>query len=534
MRNPLENSVAAPTVAAPTLSPLMSGLVRLLRGARPPIWKGHKIHVPETTSSAYFLYEQVRNAVEYRERHLFLRGAIERFLLRELRPGQTEGIGHELVAELTKTRYLPNDSVAEDTVDYLDYIARRYAVLQQMAVAGSMKDETREAVATWILQLMSVELERALHPNPTEAAIVEFTYASFIEHADVAREDQLGLYAAVHKALVKSDLATIRYGVFSRAFPRWLEDDAQLATAGARFVELNEQLADQMQGARPHRILRLVRRHIAPYLILREIIKTSTEGLDELAARSSVLMEKARSVAEMQYQVVSARLKRSVVQAIIFLFLTKIVLGMVVEVPYELFVYGVVHYVPLAINLLFPPLYMATVGFTIKVPGQRNTTKILSDLKSIVYESERPLKYSLRTRGKTSRVSKAFNFFYGATSLLTLVGLALALRAMGFNIVSGIIFFVFLSTVSFFAYRIAHSVREYAVLDEDPGIIANLSDFLLTPFIRTGQWLSERYSRINIMTSILDIIIETPFKTLLRIIEQWNAFLRDKRDDVLR
>jgi len=510
---------------------LMKGLIRLLQSHKAPVWRGAKIHVPEVTSSAYFFYEQVRNAVEYRERHLFLRGAIERFLLRELRPGQTGTIGIELVYELTKTRYLPNDSVAEDTVEYLDYIALRYAALQQLATGNPA---TRDEVASAIIELMSVELERALQPNPTEAAIVEFTYASFIEHANIAKDDQLGLYAAVHKALVKSDVATIRYGVFSRAFARWLEDDSQLAVAGARFTELNEQLASQMQGGRQHRIFRLVRRHIAPYLILREIIKTSTEGLDELAARSSVLIEKARSVAEMQYQIVSTRLRRSVIQAVIFLFLTKVILGMSIEIPYELFAYGAINYLPLAINLLFPPTYMAIVGFTIKVPGQRNTTKILSDIKTIVYASDQKLRYTLRGRGKTSKVSKAFNFFYGATSLLTLVGLAFLLHWIGFNVVSGVIFFVFLSTVSFFAYRIAYSVREYAVLDEDPGFIANLSDFLLTPFIRTGQWLAERYSRINILTAILDIIIETPFKTLLRIIEQWNAFLRDKRDDVLR
>ncbi len=533
MTNPLEAHSTAPVAAGPALSPLMQGLVRLLKQQRRQTWKGPTVHIPELASGAYFFYEQVRNAVEYRERHLFLRGAIERFLLRELRPGQTEGVGIELVTELTKTRYLPNDSVTEEAVEYLDYIARRYAQLQR-AIHNSGATMDREAVASSIIQLMSVELERALQPNPTEAAVVEFTYASFLEHANIAKEDQLGLYAAVHKALVKSDLATIRYGVFSRAFPRWLEDDTQLATAGARFNELNDQLAEQMQGARPHRIFRLVRRHIAPYLILREIIKTSTEGLDELAARSSVLMEKARSVAEMQYQIVSGRLRRSVVQAVIFLFLTKVFLGMLIEIPYELFAYGQIGYVPLAINLLFPPSYMAVVGFTIKVPGQRNTTKILSDLKQIVYDSEKPLRYSIRGRGKASRAVGAFNFFYGTTSLLTLVGLAFLLRAIGFNIVSGIIFFVFLSTVSFFAYRIAYSVREYAVLDEDPGLIANLSDFLLTPFIRTGQWLAERYSRINILTTILDIIIETPFKTILRIIEQWNTFLRDKRDDVLR
>ena len=77
-------------------------------------------------------------------------------------------------------------------------------------------------------------------------------------------------------------------------------------------------------------------------------------------------------------------------------------------------------------------------------------------------------------------------------------------------------------------------MREYAVIEENPGFIATLSDFLLTPFIRAGQWLAERYSRINIFTTILDIIIETPFKTILHLIENWSAFMREKRDDVLR
>jgi len=532
MRNPLESSPDAPTVSAQALSPLMRGLVRLLRGQQRPVWKGAKIHVPEITAGAYFLYEQIRNAVEYREQHLFLRGAIERFLLRELKPGGTADIGFELVSELTKTRYLTNDATREDEVAYLNYIAARYGSLQQAARAEGSPDN--DEIASAIIALLSVEMERALQPNPTEAAIVEFTYAAFIDHAEVAPGDQMALYAAVHKALLKSDLATIRYGIFSRAFPRWLEDDAQLAAAGQRFADLNAQLAEQMQGARPHRIFRLVRRHIAPYLILREIIKANPEGLEELANDPSMLMEKARSVAEQQYQVVSGRLRRSVVQAVIFLFITKMILGAVIEVPYELFAYGTIGYVPLAINLLFPPLYMAMVGLTIKIPGQRNTAQILSDLKSIVYASDQPIIYSLRTRARASRLRGAFSAFYGLTSLATLVGVSWALQAAGFNVVSGVIFFIFLSTVSFFAYRIAYSVREYAVIEEDPGLFANLSDFLLTPFIRTGQWLAERYSRINIFTAILDIIIETPFKTILRIIEQWNVFLRDKRDDVLR
>ena len=532
MQNPLENQTAATVTDSAKLSPLMEGLLTLLTSQQRQVWSGAKIHVPEIAAGAYFVYEQMRNAVEYREQHQFLRGAIERFLLRELRPGAAEGLGLELVSELTKTRYLENDKTTEDEVAYLDYIVGRYGAMQEVALRDPKADH--EAIAQALIQMLSVELERTLQPNPTEAAIVEFTYASFIKHADVAEDDQLALYASVHKALLKSDLATIRYGVFSRSFPHWLTEDAQLERAGTGFAEICNTLAEHMQGPGTQRMFRLVRRHIAPYLILSEIIKTSPEGLHQIVATPSTLAERARSVAEQQYQIVSQRLTRSVVQAVIFLFITKVVLGVVIEVPYELFAYGVVGYLPLAINLLFPPVYMALAGLSIKIPGQRNTAKILSDLKRIVYAVDPPISYRLRPNSRTSRFRSAFRFLYGLTSLATLVGVSVGLYAIGFNIVSGIIFFVFLSTVSFFAYRIAYSVREYAVIDEDTGFFATLSDFLLTPFIRTGQWLAERYSQINIFTKILDIIIETPFKTILRMIEQWNAFLREKRDDVLR
>ena len=534
MRNPLETgpSPAARPNSAPPLSELMQGLLALLGSQRRPHWTGTKIHVPEITAGAYFVYEQLRNAVEYREQHLFIRGAIERFLLRELRPGQTEDIGFELVSELTKTRYLANDSTPDDLVEHLNFLVKRYGMLQRAALKHT--SDATEEMAELIVQLLSVELGRALHPSPTEAAIVEFTYAAFLDRADVAENELLSLYAAVHKSLLKSDLATIRYGVFSRTYPRWIEDDTQLEAAAAGFLKLLRALAEQMQGSTSHRMSRLVRRHIPPYLILREIIKTNPQALEELTGTQSQLLERARAVAEEEYQIVSGRLRRSVIQAVIFLFITKMVLGILVEVPYELFAYGHIEYLPLAINLLFPPVYMAMVGFTIKVPGQRNTMKILSDLKAIVYQTDRPLVYSLRRRGRASKLRGAFNLFYGLTSLATLAGISFALQAIGFNLVSAMIFFIFLSTVSFFAYRISFSVREYAVIEEDAGIIANLSDFLLTPFIRVGQWLAERYSRINIFTTILDIIIETPFKTILRMIEQWNTFLRDKRDDVLR
>ena len=57
-----------------------------------------------------------------------------------------------------------------------------------------------------------------------------------------------------------------------------------------------------------------------------------------------------------------------------------------------------------------------------------------------------------------------------------------------------------------------------------------IADFFYTPFIKLGEWLSARYRKINVLTTILDLLIEMPLKTTLRILQEWVRFMRDKRE----
>jgi hypothetical protein len=53
------------------------------------------------------------------------------------------------------------------------------------------------------------------------------------------------------------------------------------------------------------------------------------------------------------------------------------------------------------------------------------------------------------------------------------------------------------------------------------------------PFIYVGQQISYRYSQINIVATILDLLIELPLKTTLRLIRQWVNFLNAKKDELI-
>jgi hypothetical protein len=48
-----------------------------------------------------------------------------------------------------------------------------------------------------------------------------------------------------------------------------------------------------------------------------------------------------------------------------------------------------------------------------------------------------------------------------------------------------------------------------------------------------GQWISRKYARVNIVAHFLDVAIELPLKTVLRLLRQWTKFLNEKHDELL-
>ena len=58
-------------------------------------------------------------------------------------------------------------------------------------------------------------------------------------------------------------------------------------------------------------------------------------------------------------------------------------------------------------------------------------------------------------------------------------------------------------------------------------------DFIYLPFVVIGQWMSDKYSKMNIITIVLDVLIEMPLKTILRLFRQWNAFIDERKDDLI-
>ncbi|HEX6462616.1 MAG TPA: hypothetical protein VFZ58_05130 [Candidatus Saccharimonadales bacterium] len=490
------------------------------------------VHVAGVGRKLYRAYEQLRNAAEYTEEHLLLRRAIERFLRRSLpfvaRESQTQLLAGELIIELTQSGYLENDTVSYSTVRRLDHsIGEHAALFWELKRLRLQPDKA----AKWILESVSVECERMLAPHYKDEVFASFAYKHFLQtierkaFSEVKDERVYGmsLFAAVHRTLLKSDIAIVRY---------WLvRTSGQQFESPEAFVRLNKQVDEIYHSAAANRLGRLVRKYGAPIRILRGILVSSYDGTEAIHNHQQFASLIEQQI-EFEYHATASKLKRGVLRSIAFIFITKMIIGLGLEVPYDIIILGGIVWLPLFINLLFPPLYMATIGWTIALPGANNSAAIKQHIMRLLYTNNQPPLYYTISRRVTGNVTTVFNVMYGLMFIISFSLLVIVLSALHFNVVQGAVFFIFLSTVSFLGFRLSQSVRELEMVDESQSFVNVISDFIYTPFVRVGQWLADKYSKINIVTFILDIAIELPLKTILRFIQQWVGFLKDKREEL--
>jgi hypothetical protein len=494
---------------------------------------GTTYHVAGIGGGFYLAYEQLRNAATYRERHLLLRGAIERFLRRDFKwhSGDKEA-AVELVVELTQAGYLKNDTVPTAKIDQIDELLVRYS----RARAGLVEREhvKPERADGWLYQIASAQIEDFLVPNRRLAVVMSFAYEHYLQSVPppvIAPDDDelaypIALYCAMQRSIFKSDIATTRYYCLAGRLARLTEHD--LTTLARTNILLDE----LYQAPQTNRLARLINRYGAPMRVLRELL-TDTGVVPATMTDRGATLARLKRLTELQYQLTHRHLRGQIAKALLFIFITKTLLGVGIEVPYDLAVHGAIDWLPLVLNIVFPVIYMIVIGARISTPGRQNTELVVDYADRILYQTARPtLEYRIRRRVSSSSLGVAFNVVYTVGFLISFGLVTWALYRLGFTLVSGIIFFVFLSAVSFLAFRLRQSARELAILDERQGLLQTLTDFLSTPFVRLGYWLSDRYAKLNIVAAFLDVAIEMPLKTTLRLVRQWVGFMRDKQEEI--
>lgn len=501
-----------------------------------------KIQVNDTVSKMAFFYERIRNAIDFKEEHLFRRNAIERILKRRLLlEHRSDVLSRALLHELIRARYLENNSLPETRIQEVAYLLDKYIMFFQMA-RQEQRWDMAQSLSGWMLQIASAEIDDYLVPHIKSNALMHYAEQVLAPHVNfesnrVAPEHiQPLIRVAIHKTLLKSDPATIAYTLMRELVPAWFSDPSPAVVK--TMLNHAPRIREGLEAIQHHVLLeplnRQFRRYTILFLTIRDLIDEHSADARERLAQPELLTEDVNEVTKVRYKNLQSRLARITTRSVIYLLLTKFVLALLLELPYDHFVEGRIRYVPLAINLVFHPILLFLLAITIHIPIQKNTDRILRWLTGMIYEpQDRTLFQSLRRPIKTSRLKAFYVVVYFLTFVLSYGLLTELLRRFGFNVLGMSLFLLFISLVSFFGFSIRARARDVMVLDERENALTLLLDFFSIPVLAVGRWISQRAPRVNILILFMDFLVEAPYKSLVQVVEDWVSFQKERKEELL-
>lgn len=506
---------------------------------RPP--EEDVVEVSETASIAASAYEMVRNTLEYDEEHLMRRNAIRRIIKRRMGQGTAMNLAAGIIRELVWARYLPNREVPESKIGEVAEVIKKYRLpFDRLRSHGAESQKYSD----WLLDVLSTEIEYTIEPPRIDEAVASFAYDELSRRthweSDMVDEEarDLQLYLAVHRTVLKSDTATLRFRLLTLYYPSWPAADngePVIDEIANNLDAVIESIEDQLQHKAGDAVERMVRKHTAVFHVLRDIIADNPDAFEQavVGRQEDRLANAISKAAAERYDRFRTRLRRSVVRAVLFLFLTKTVMALSIELPYERFVLQETHWTPLLANIFFHPILLGAIGLTTSIPEKENTEAIVKEIKAILgWGDDFALKFKKKSTWSTGTIGVIFNLLYGGAFLFTVGVIIAILLAFDFNTLSIFFFLFFLSLVTFFGLKIRNTRRELLVVEKTGNIFGAFFDVLFIPVVRAGRWFAMRAPRVNVFLFFFDFIIEAPFKAAIRLVEGWLAFLREKKEEI--
>ncbi|MFC1788238.1 hypothetical protein ACFLZY_03410, partial [Patescibacteria group bacterium] len=470
---------------------LISAIIKERAKEDEPI-KGGVITVSETVSVAASVYETIRNTLEFDEEHLLRRNAIRRILKRRLGEEKTEVLAADLLRELIWARYLPNNQVPESMVQSLAQVLDKYEVLFDRI---ETKKHQGHDHYNWLIDMLSTEIEYTVVPPVVDEALASFAYQELKKRMVwtskiIAPEDQdMQLYLAVHRSVLKSNLATLRFRALTLFYPKWTKGQADsdvVQEVAASLDKVIDSIYAQINHSGADQMYRLVRKHAVVFHVLKDISKDSAEAFSAavISRDQDVLTQAIKKAAEDRYGRFRVRLRRSVVRAVVFLFFTKMLVALLVEYPYEQLVLRATSYTPLITNVVFHPILLGVIGLTVRIPVKRNTQRIVEELSALVglgTTDDFELIFNVRRAWAKGALAVIFNLIYIMVFLVTIGLLSGFLYSLEFNALSIVFFVFFLSLVMFFGLKIRNTKRELLVVEVGGGAISTFIDIIFLP-----------------------------------------------------
>jgi len=514
-----------------------------------------KIHVSRIVSRLSFLYEKLRQAVDYDDEHLLRKNAIKRILKRKIfiesvvKAYNGEEIAMNLLTELIQAGYLPNNQVPEVKIGEVAKLFDKYIQLKKhyrTTYSSTFDMSSRESEEVnklngWIISLAATEIEENLGRDEVKQLIVSNMFEILSKSIKLPpdlpykKDLEIQIYLSIARNYSKLDQEMLAFFAF-KYYNNWEEaDDEQLDKIAHNLKAIHDAVAFQLKHPLIKQIDSIVRKYSLYFTILMEtILDNPTKTYENAISNTRVFFTFIKEKCEKKYNKVKNKLWRSGLRSIIYIFLTKSIFVLALEIPMIKFFGEPVNMMSLAINVSFPAVLLFIMIMFTKTPDSKNTEKIIEGIKEITFaEYARRQPFVLRRPTKRgSFMNIIFNLIYAFTFCLSVYLLIKLLNIIHFNWVSITIFLFFLMFVSFFSFRIKHDVKQYVITEDKETFLGFIFDFFYMPIVAVGKFLSDNVSRINVFIFVLDFIIEAPFKVVVGIIEEWTKYLKERKEDL--
>lgn len=458
------------------------------------------------------VYEIARNALEYRADHLVRRAAIERVLRRQmiLTQDSSEIVG-ELMKELKWAGYVKSDSGSR-----LEEIVNKY-----MAYGKLDRD--------WLVGVMSAEIEETFGSDFAYQLFTNFAFQVLRNRIEISDTDNpdLVLFVAIDRVYAESDEARVGYHLYKLIFADVKEN---------ALIEAERYYRKIASDKLVEKVAVIVRKQMGPLVLLRDMFFAKPDEFVKWVEDEKVFRSNTEKILIAQLQLTRERMSRATVRSVLYVFLTKMIFGIGLEVPVDRIISGRVQTVALAINLLVPVILMWIVVSTIRLPSRNELRRLVDRTVQIVFKfDESPTTMEMARvvrRERSGWWGIVFMIFYTLLTICVFSGLSFGLLLLGLSVINVTVFIFFLSIIMFFAYRIKRTADIYSY---SPGRRDGMGwwDVLILPTVWLGGLLSQGMARLNFFVMIFDFVLEAPFKMILGFFENWGRFLSTKRDEIV-
>lgn len=515
------------------------------------------IHVDEIASKIAHFYERIRKIIDWKEENLLRRNAIERILKRGLIAEisnlnfifkvDIDKVAEPLVLELIRGGHLPNDEIPQEKIIEVREVLRKYfyllknAPFSQAGLAFPLKKKVN--YYDWILEVAACEIEEVLSPPIKENTLIETMTVLMNERIRIIPKERITdeekiiqIYVAAHRTLFDLDDAIISYHLLKYRYHQWVQPTEDFLEETAKKIFLIWQIIEgDLNHPLAKEFFNICERPDTVFTILSDTLdyyKKEPLQVSKALADKDTFKELITQFYNKRITTLKSRLFKLGVFSTLSVFVSNWFTFFVVEVPLAHLFYEGFNALAAVVDFIIPSLAMFFLVAIIRPPPESNLKAVIEMIFSFVYEGEEKGIFEIKLKKKRRFLTSLIII------LLYLVACFISFGAVAwvFYIAMIPITSVILDTISialnvFAALVIRNKAREITV-EEKSSFFEFLLDILSIPMAQIGNWLARKWKEYNVISVFFNVVVETPFITVIEFVEDWRNFLKEKKADI--